>query len=151
MLIERVNYLEQYNLNLLLEESISEGYKFVQKLLEEYMVGSNRFNRLGETLFVALIDEEVIGICGLNIDPYLDLINVGRVRHLYVLPKHRSSGVAKKLLGMIIDEARNHFRTLTLYTENPIADKFYKNIGFSRAEGIFKASHILNLERKKGI
>ncbi len=36
MLIERVTYLEQYNLNLLLDDSISEGYKMVQKLHDEY-------------------------------------------------------------------------------------------------------------------
>ncbi len=95
MLIERVVILEQYNLNLLLEESISEGYKFVQKLIDDYTVGSNKFNRSGETLFVAIIDEEVVGIGGLNIDPYLDLNDVGRLRHLYVLPRYRSSGVGK--------------------------------------------------------
>jgi len=151
MLIERVTYLEEYNLNLLLDDSISEGYKMVQKLHDEYTDGSNRFNRFGESLFVAIIDEEVIGIGGLNIDPYLDLFDVGRVRHLYVLPRHRSSGVGKKLLGMIIEEAKKYFRTLTLYTENPIADKLYRNIGFSRAEGIQKASHVLNLEGKEGV
>ncbi|WP_152392864.1 GNAT family N-acetyltransferase [Paenibacillus guangzhouensis] len=109
MLIERVTYFEQYNLNSLLDDSISEGYNMVQKLQDEYTDGSNKFNRFGESLFVAIIDEEVIGIGGLNIDPYLDLIDVGRVRHLYVLPRHRGSGVGKKLLGMIIEEAKEVF------------------------------------------
>ncbi len=39
MHIERVTCLEKYNINLLLDESISEGYKFVQKLIDEYMNG----------------------------------------------------------------------------------------------------------------
>ncbi|MDR0269230.1 GNAT family N-acetyltransferase [Paenibacillus sp.] len=73
------------------------------------------------------------------------------MRHLYVLPKHRCSGVGKKLLEMIIEESEKYFRILTLYTENPIADKFYRNIGFSRAEGIHKASHVLNLKEKEEI
>ncbi|SFS56772.1 GNAT family N-acetyltransferase [Paenibacillus sp. 453mf] len=151
MHIERVTCLEEYNFYLLLDESMSEGYKFVQKLLDEYMQGDNRFNKFGESLFVAIIEKEVIGVCGLNIDPYLKFNDVGRVRHLYVSPIHRSKGVGSKLLRIIEDEARKYFRILTLYTENPIADRFYRNIGFLRAEGIDKASHVLNLERKTGV
>src|SRR5690554_1920119 len=93
MLIEKVTYLERCNLNLLLDESMSEGYKFVRKLVTEYTTESNKFDKIGESLFVAIIDDQVIGIGGLNIDPYLDLLDVGRVRHLYVLPKHRGLGI----------------------------------------------------------
>jgi GNAT superfamily N-acetyltransferase len=99
---------------------MSEGYKFVQKLSYEYTNGSNKFDRNEESLFVAIIDDEVIGIGGLNIDPYLELLDIGRVRHLYVLQKHRGRGVGKKLLRKIIKEAMKHFQTLTLYTENQL-------------------------------
>lgn len=149
MLIERATSLEQYDLTSLVDESVSEGHKFVKKLLDEYEDGSNRFNRLGESLFVAKINGEVIGIGGLNIDPYLELNDVGRVRHLYVLPRYRRSGAGKKLLGEIIKEAKKYFRTLTLYTENPIADHLYRSLGFSTAEEIHKASHVLNLVQTK--
>ena len=40
MLIERVTSLEKYNLNFLLDESMTEGYKFVRKLCLEYTIGS---------------------------------------------------------------------------------------------------------------
>lgn len=145
MLIERVTSLEQYNLKLLLDNSISEGHKLIQKLLDEYTAGSNKFNKNGESLFVARIEDKVIGIGGLNIDPYLDLIHVGRVRHLYVLPKYRGSGVGKKLLRTIIEEAKKYFQTLTLYTDNPVADKLYRNSGFSISDKFYKASHVLEL------
>jgi GNAT superfamily N-acetyltransferase len=144
MIIDRVTSLKNYNLGHLLAYSRSEGYKFVQKLLDEYSDDTNRFNSNGESLFVAKKEGEIIGICGLNIDPYLNDINVGRVRHLYVLPECRGSGVGKKLLKTIIEESREHFETITLYTDNPIADQLYINFGFIRAEGIYKASHIWN-------
>ena len=38
----------------------------------------------------------MVGIGGLNIDPYLALPDVGRVRHLYVLRKCRGRGAGKK-------------------------------------------------------
>ncbi|XEC97637.1 GNAT family N-acetyltransferase [Paenibacillus tarimensis] len=82
-----------------------------------------------------------------NIDPYLNQNDVGRVRHLYVSPKYRGSGVGLILLKTIIEEAKKHFNKLTLYTENPVADKLYINSGFTRVEGIFKASHIIELAK----
>jgi len=145
MLIERVKSLEKYDLNLLIEDSVSEGYKFVKRLVDEYETGDNKFDKNGESLFVAIIDGEVKGIGGLNIDPYLGLTEIGRVRHLYVLRNYRGTGVGKKLLGTIIDEAKKHFRILTLFTNNPIADNLYRSFGFTKVEGVYKASHILEL------
>ncbi|CAH1232561.1 hypothetical protein PAECIP111891_07044 [Paenibacillus allorhizoplanae] len=145
ILIEKVTSLEQYELKMLVDDSISEGYKFVMLLIDEYVDGSNKFDRKGESLYIAKINNEIVGIGGLNIDPYLRITDVGRVRHLYVLRKNRGTGVGKALLNRIIVEAQKHFRKLTLSTNNPVADKFYKDFGFSNAEGIYKASHILEL------
>ncbi|MEK3888061.1 GNAT family N-acetyltransferase [Bacillus sp. FSL K6-3431] len=148
MPIERVTSLEQYELDLLIDDSLSEGYKFIKRLVDEYATGSNRFDKSGESLYVAKINDEVIGIGGLNIDPYLSLPNVGRVRHLYVLRQNRGTGVGKKLLNTIIDEARKHFRTLRLSsTDNLVAENLYIKCGFSKVEGIHKASHILEISK----
>lgn len=148
MLIERVTSLEQYELDLLIADSLSEGYKFIRRLVDEYATGSNKFDKNGEAIYVAKIDGEVIGIGGLNIDPYLSLPDVGRVRHLYVFRQNRGTGVGKKLLITIIDEARKHFRTLRLSsTDNPVAENLYIECGFSKVEGIYKASHIMELSK----
>lgn len=145
MLIERVTSLEQECLDVLLKESRSEGYHFVQRLVDEYASGTNRFDQAGESLFVARASDEIIGIVGLNTDPYLHLPDIGRVRHLYVLPQYRRGGIGKKLLQAIIEEAKNRYQKLTLYTDNPIADKMYREHGFSTEQGIHKASHVLDL------
>ncbi|SFM08095.1 N-acetylglutamate synthase, GNAT family [Gracilibacillus orientalis] len=148
MIIERVTSLEQYKLNLLIDDSLSEGYKFIKRLVDEYTLGNNKFDKNGESLYVAKLDDEVIGIGGLNIDPYLNLSDVGRVRHLYVLRKNRGTGVGRKLLKTIIDEARENFRTIRLSsTDNPAAVNLYIECGFSKVEGIYKASHILELSQ----
>ncbi|WP_419893502.1 GNAT family N-acetyltransferase [Oceanobacillus kimchii] len=148
MIIERVTSLEQYKLDLLIEDSLSEGYKFIKRLVDEYTLGSNKFDNNGEALYVARINDEVIGIGGLNIDPYLNLSDVGRVRHLYVLRKNRGIGVGKKLLNTIIDEARGSFRTIRLSsTDNPAAINLYVECGFSKVEGIYKASHVMEMSK----
>ncbi|WP_077596132.1 GNAT family N-acetyltransferase [Oceanobacillus kimchii] len=77
MIIERVTSLEQYKLDLLIEDSLSEDYKFIKRLVDEYTLGINKFDNNGEALYVAKINDEVIGIGGLNIDPYLNLSDVG--------------------------------------------------------------------------
>ena len=133
-------------MDLLIDDSLSEGYKFIKRLVDEYATGSNKLDKNGESLYVAKIDGEVIGIGGLNIDPYLNLPDVGRVRHLYVLRKNRGTGVGKKPLNTIIDEARKHYRTIRLSsTVNPVADNLYIECGFVKVEGINKASHILEI------
>ncbi|KRG12596.1 hypothetical protein ACA30_18455 [Virgibacillus soli] len=146
MQIEKVTSIEQYNLDLLIDDSLSEGYKFIQRLVDEYKTGSNKFDKKGESLYIAKLDGEVIGIGGLNIDPYHTLPDVGRVRHLYVLRKNRGTSVGKKLLNTIITEAKKNFRTLRLSsTDDTAAVNLYIKCGFLKVEGVYKVSHILEL------
>jgi hypothetical protein len=49
----------------------SEGHRFVKRTLEEWSDGSNRFDQPGEAFYIASDGGRVIGMCGLNIDPYL--------------------------------------------------------------------------------
>ncbi|MBO0992881.1 GNAT family N-acetyltransferase [Bacillus sp. SD088] len=148
MEIAKVTSLEQYDLDTLIDDSLSEGYKFINRLVDEYKAGSNRFDKKGEALYIAILGGEVVGIGGLNIDPYLSLPDVGRVRHLYVLQKCRGNRVGKKLINKIIDEARKHFRTLRLSaTDNPVANNLYITCGFSEVEDVYKASHILEISK----
>ncbi|WP_077596135.1 hypothetical protein [Oceanobacillus kimchii] len=68
---ERVTSLEQYKLDLLIEGSLSEGYKFIKRLVDEYTLGGNKFDNNGEALYVARINDEVIGIGVLILTPIL--------------------------------------------------------------------------------
>src|SRR5688500_12943140 len=87
--IRRLPTLPDAALAPLVEESLTEGVSFVERLVREHRDGTNRFDRAGEVLFGATIGERLVGVCGLNRDPYLDDPRAGRVRHLYVLSAYR--------------------------------------------------------------
>ncbi len=88
----------------------------------------------------------IIGICGLNIDPYANSQSIGRVRHLYVMVEYRRRGIGRALVERVIDEARLNFNRLHLRTHSDVADKFYRAIGFTPYDGDEYCTHILELD-----
>lgn len=133
--------LTKNDIDLLLEESISEGYRHLQRLVKEYKEGVNRFDRPGEALYSVSLNEEIVAVCGLNIDPYSTSLEIGRIRRLYVLKRYRRSGLAKKLMEVVIEQARNNFKVLVLFTDNPVAEQFYSGIGFTASSSYPKSTH----------
>jgi GNAT superfamily N-acetyltransferase len=129
----------------LIRLSEEEGYDFIRRLWDEYASGANRFDQPGEALFGAY-GGALIGVGGLNIDPYQADARVGRVRHVYVAPSHRRSGAGRALLLAIIAAARGRFGALTLWTSNPHADALYRAVGFAPTEAFAKTTHALWLE-----
>lgn len=129
----------------LVAESEQAGYRFVRRLAEEWTSGANRFDRPGEALFAALIDGRVIGICGLNVDPYTATEGVGRVRHLYVLSAYRRLGVGRQLVSRVVEAANGRFDKLRLSTQNPAAAQLYERLGFDRRIGATDHTHLLEL------
>src|SRR5262249_24547026 len=126
--------------------------------------GRNRFDRPGEACFVARamrrvaraerqtpprakIDDagQVIGVCGLNTDPYSAVPRVGRVRHLYVLVAYRNAGVGQRLGGAVIAAARGPFDTLRLRTSNPAAARLYERVGFRPCADVPDCTHVMEL------
>jgi GNAT superfamily N-acetyltransferase len=77
----------------------------------------------------------LIGVCGLNVDPYSVEPRVGRLRHLYVHPSARRSGVGSALVNIITDCARSHFDVLQLKTDRTDARQFYAALGFEIVSG----------------
>lgn len=126
-------------------ESEQAGWRFVRRLAEEWASGQNRFDRPGEALFAALVDGRMIGVCGLNVDPYAAGPGVGRVRHLYVRSDCRGLGVGRRLVGEVIEAARGRFDTLRLRTENPAAARLYERMGFRRSTGVADCTHLMEL------
>ena len=114
----------------LVTESEQAGMQLVRRLVEEWRDGSNRFDRPGEALFSAWREERLVGVCGLNVDPYERDDGIGRVRHLYVLVDARRHGVARALMAETLAAARGRFPTLRLSTGNPAAARLYESLGF---------------------
>lgn len=132
-------------LNELLTESVREGFRHIARLIEEYKNGLNRFNQEGEALFLCMRDNKVIGICGLNRDPY-DGNNVGRVRRLYVLNEFRRCSIGRKLIEAVIHKSQKYHKKLVLKTDNPKASCFYKDLGFNEVNDDEKITHYLDFE-----
>ena len=127
----------------LLNESKINRYDFIQRTIDDWSSGVNKFSKPGEKLWGLVLATDLIAIGGINRDPYVEDINIGRVRHLYVQEAHRRKGYATLLMNTIIHEGRQHFTVLRLFTDNPAASKFYGTLGFQKINGP-KVSHILN-------
>lgn len=148
--IERLHELPADRVAPLITESEQAGLRFVRRLAEEWASGSNRFGRRGEALFGALTDGHLIGVCGLNVDPYAGAPGVGRLRHLYVLTAHRRLGIGQRLVGAVVAAAHGAFATLRLSTTNPEAARLYESLGFCRQAGDEHCTHLLNLPALPG-
>ncbi|MDX1439587.1 MAG: GNAT family N-acetyltransferase [Rubricoccaceae bacterium] len=126
----------------LVAESVTEGCRFLVRLRSEFNSGLNRFAKRGEQLLVARIGDSIVGVCGLNRDPYTPDCGVGRVRHLYVLSKYRRRGVARALVSHVVLAADGVFKALRLRTDSNVADRFYQAMGFVRSDVDPTATHV---------
>lgn len=143
--IERVSDAPADRLGALVAESEQQGFGFVRRLVDEWTEGTNRFDRPGEVLFVARVGDDVIGVCGLNVDPHVDDPKIGRVRHLYVLVRQRRSGIGEQLVADVIEAARGRFERLHLRTTNLTAARLYERLGFRRTGEGRDRTHVLDL------
>jgi len=119
----------------------AEGFGMVRRLIDDYVSGVNRFSKRGERLCVALNGDRVIAVCGINVDPYYDSPSLGRIRHLYVHPGSRRSGVGRRLMAMIEAHGETHFECLQLFTTSLAASRFYESLNYARVLDRWKISH----------
>lgn len=138
--------LLNYDLASLVRESKDDGFRFVERLRNEYKNGSNTFQRYGEGLFGVFTEECVlVAIGGLNQDPYSNDANVGRLRRFYVRKEYRRMGIGRILVERIMEEARNYFEIMVLHTDTEQADEFYSRMGFSKASTYPNSSHYMRI------
>jgi ribosomal protein S18 acetylase RimI-like enzyme len=143
--IVRVRELRPDQIGELVTESEQAGLRLVRRLSDDWISGGNRFERTGEALFAAVRAHRIVGVCGLNIDPYSTSVDVGRVRHLYVLIASRKQGIGSRLVIEVTAAARGTFNRLQLRTDDPTAAGLYERHGFRRCETDPSATHVLDL------
>lgn len=134
----------------ILRASLDEGYHFIQQLWDEYQSGINRFDGEGAVLMGLYRSQTMAAIGGVHPDPYLQRRDIGRVRHVYVLPEHRRAKIGGLLMSALIDHSHDHFAFLTLRTLTAHGDAFYSALGFSREPRFEQATHWLALGGKIG-
>jgi GNAT superfamily N-acetyltransferase len=145
--IEQILHLVRSEIEPLRVASLGEGFSFLDRFASAWDEGKGRFQEPGESLWGAYCEEELVGICGLSRDPYDKNPEVGRLRHLYVLPVRRREGVGRALALTIIGMARERFRSLDLYTDQAMAAHFYERIGFLKVVGENRISHRITFQK----
>ena len=144
--IEKVKELSVIELQPLIKDSQDEGFSFVQLLVDEWIAKTNCFNQKGEILLLVKDNNQPVGLCGLNIDPYYHVPGLGRVRHLYILSSKRRQGIGSQLIKKIIEQAKQNFDLLNLRTNNVEANLFYLAQGFQRSYKRPECTHLLKLK-----
>lgn len=150
MIVKRIKHLLAEELAHLAAESKRDGFRFLQRLIEEYESGTNTFNQHGEALFGIYDDQQLIAIGGVNKDPFASKEGAGRLRRFYVSSQYRRQGIGALLVKNVISHAQNHFYTLVLYTDTPEGDRFYRSLGFSKVESK-TATHVYQLEESNSL
>ena len=126
----------------LIESAEAEGFlQALTTLARNFESGTNRFDRPGEVLLTLWDREELLGVGGLNRDPYFPKRLVGRLRHLYVLPALRSQGLGRSLVEAWEARARGVFPMLQLFTQASRAGALYEALGYEPVQGETKVSH----------
>lgn len=109
--------------------AISEGFRFLTRLLLEWENGSNRFDQPGECLLGVWREGELIAIGGLSRDPHA-CGQTGRLRRFYVAPAARRQGAGETLVKALLARAAPHFQTVRLLTDTQAGAAFYVYCGF---------------------
>ena len=140
-----INPLTQALIQPMIAAGLPEGFGFVQRLWDDYLLGVQTFSEPGAALLGIFEEEACLAIGGVHPDPYLNDPQIGRIRHVYVLPDYRRHGLGRQLMTALIDHASGHFSTLTLRTLTKEAAAFYVSLGFSDVPRYDQATHWLDI------
>ena len=127
MRLERVITELPAGFDVLRAEARAEGYRHVDRLADEWRAGTTRFDRQGEALIAAHLDEELAGIGGLTIDPSQP--GALRMRRFYVRASFRRAGVGRAIAENLLAHARALGPPVTV---NAAAGSglFWRSLGF---------------------
>ena len=126
------------------KEAAGQGFRFLTRLIAEWESGANRFDAPGECLMAAYLNQQLIGIGGLSVDPYSES-HTARLRRVYVAASSRRQHVGRTLVKALVAQAALHFQSVRLFTDTPEGDAFYVQCGFTRIEDVH-ATHDMRLE-----
>lgn len=113
-------------------DAISEGYRFVERLHEDWRTGAMRFDGRGETLLIATVDGVSAGLGGLTTDPSVP--DALRLRRFYVRPQFRGAGLGRQLAARLLDHARRHAPDVTVNAGTAGAGLFWEKMGLVSSE-----------------
>jgi len=119
-------------------EARGEGFRMLDVLNADWLAGTVRFDRDGERLLAGYWDEELAGIGGLTIDPYV--AGAFRMRRFYVRAAHRRCGMGAALAATLLALPGPADRLVTVNVGRGSAD-FWQALGFV-ADAAARHTHI---------
>ena len=140
-MIERFEKLPMSELTPMIDESVSQGFRFLTRLSTEWSSGENRFEKENEGFYGFWIEENLMAVGGLNIDPFSEDPRIGRLRRFYVKESQRRKGIGRRLVSHILEKAQSNFDCITLNTDTSLAARFYESLGFVRTSVSPSTSH----------
>ena len=78
----------------------------------------------------------LIGVGGLNEDPYTKDNKIGRLRRFYISRDYRRLGLGNLLLNQLLCHAEKYFEVIVLHTDTKQGDVFYTANGFIKGDYI---------------
>jgi len=108
-MIKRISDIHSAGLDEILTESKSLGYGMIERLIFEWESGANDFRKENEAFFAYERGGKVLGVGGINEEPYLHIKHYGRMRHLYVLKEWRRNRVGTEIVKATIKLPLNEF------------------------------------------
>lgn len=81
-------------------EARAEDFRFVDRLVDEWATGANRFARKGEVLLAAQVEGDLAGIGGLTLGAALT--GALRMRQFYVRPAYRRLAIGCGLVEVLL-------------------------------------------------
>jgi GNAT superfamily N-acetyltransferase len=118
-----------------------EGFDFLDRLIVQIENDLVRLDDPHEFFLCASNGENLVGVGGITPDPYLSDAKVGRVRHVYVHPQARRSGIGRRLIYEIECRAAATYSSLRLRTDTSTGARFYEALGY-RSVSDPNATHV---------
>jgi len=108
-------------------ESRAEGYRFLERLSNDWASGAMRFDQSDETLLAAYVGQVLAGIGGITVDP--EIPEALRMRRFYVRSAFRRTGIGRAIAETLLESALRKVGVVTL-NAGPSSYRFWEALGF---------------------
>jgi GNAT superfamily N-acetyltransferase len=110
-------------------EARGDGYRHLDRLVEEWNANKARFDQDGEALLAAWVYADLAGIGGLTMDPVLP--TALRMRRFYVAKSSRRTGIGRAIAMSLLAQQPASDRPVTVNAAGG-SEPFWESLGFGR-------------------